>query len=94
MFYFLYMARYGLDDEEGWSGMEEILRIVARTRLDLPLRQDNLAQPYRVAKVPPKHTIHVLYEFNTSNQHSDFWLRISSSFGVLRHSIFRWPQSG
>lgn len=63
------MARYRIDEEEEWSGMEEILRTdnIARTRLGLPLRQDNLAQPYRVAKVPPKHTIHLLYEFVTSN---------------------------
>lgn len=62
------MARYRIDEEEVWSGLEEILRTdnIARTRLGLPLRQDNLAQPYRVAKVPPKHMIHLLYEFTTT----------------------------
>lgn len=59
------MARYRIDDEQEWSSLEEILRTdnIARKRLGLPLRQDNLAQPYRVKKVPPKHTIHLLFEF-------------------------------
>ena len=61
------MARYCIDDEKEWSSVEEILRTdnIAREKLGIPTRQDNLAQPYRVAKVAPKHTLHLLYEFNT-----------------------------
>ncbi|CAK7231823.1 hypothetical protein SBRCBS47491_008060 [Sporothrix bragantina] len=60
------MAHYRIDDETEWSGhAEEILRTdnIARTRLGMPLRQDNLAQPYRVPKTPAKHTIHLRFEW-------------------------------
>ncbi|CAK7214591.1 hypothetical protein SEUCBS140593_002233 [Sporothrix eucalyptigena] len=60
------MARYRLDDETDWSShAEEILRTdnIARKRVGLALRQDNLAQPYRVPKTKAKHTIHLRFEW-------------------------------
>ncbi|ERS98527.1 hypothetical protein HMPREF1624_05311 [Sporothrix schenckii ATCC 58251] len=62
------MARYRLDDEPAWSDhAEEILRTdnIARRRVGLPLRQDNLAQPYRVPPrtLPAAHTIHLRFVF-------------------------------
>ena len=62
------MVRYRLDDETSWSGVEEVLRTdnLARSRLGLPLRQENLAQPYRATKTAPAHTIHLLYEFDAN----------------------------
>lgn len=60
------MARHRVDDEQAWSGKEEILRTdnIARQRVGLPLRQDNLAQPYRLPKTRPEHTIHLQFEFD------------------------------
>ena len=62
------MVRYRIDDETAWSDIEEILRTdnIARGRLGLPVRQDNLAQPYRVKKTTPRHTIHLLYEIDVA----------------------------
>ncbi|KAI5460781.1 hypothetical protein BGZ63DRAFT_357511 [Mariannaea sp. PMI_226] len=59
------MVRYKIDQEDEWSGVEEILRTdnIARKRLGLSLRQDNLAQPYRISKIRPKHTLHLQLEF-------------------------------
>lgn len=59
------MVRYRIDDEIEWSGLEEILRTdnIARGRLGLPLRQDNLAQPYRMPKEHPKHMLHLKVDF-------------------------------
>lgn len=64
------MARYRLDDEPEWSDhAEEILRTdnIARKRVGLPLRQDNLAQPYRVPPrtLPTENTIHLRFEFDS-----------------------------
>lgn len=61
-------AKHRIDDDVEWSRPEEILRVdnIARAKLGLSLKKDDLSQPYRAKKITPKHTLHLLFEFNSA----------------------------
>ena len=60
------MARYALDEEELCEA-EEILCLdnILRQRLDYPLRDRSMAQPWVVGNIPPEHTVTLEYEINS-----------------------------
>ena len=78
-------AKYKLDDDEEWKSEEEVLRIenIVRAKLKLPLKLDNLAQPWTIAEKDRKPVASLKLQFSTNSN-----VEIRNSHLALENSQF------
>lgn len=74
------MAEYKLDDEE-WHGVEEILRIDEKFRLQLgwPSRRKKIAQPWTVKKEPIKHKVTLRWSVQSTIEYEGALLAVEDA---------------